>query len=169
MTKEFEQKIKKVREEAQAPYKTRIMIHRMKQILAQPKKEDTLEVKKKVEQENKVFSEGLEAVASIGESTFAVSTPRRFNDWARHNDLRNENSYFGIDRKEWNKKVPIERDGKFFVPYEEFSQTGYGAWHIGSAISGIKAQGRDILIINTPRNRRFLFKEVKQEELEKRI
>jgi len=169
MTEIFEQKIKKVREEAQAPYKTRIMLHKMKQILAEPKKEDNFEVKKKTEQENKVFSEGLEAVASIGESTFAVSTPRRFNDWARHNDLRNEESDFTIDRKDWNKKVPIERDGKFFVPYEEFSKTGYGAWHIGSAISGIKAQGRDILIINTPRNRRFLFKEVKKEELENKV
>jgi hypothetical protein len=168
MPKPFAEKIKKVREEAQEPVKNQIMMFRMKKLLSEtPKKpeEKTLEEKNKEKETEKIFSQGLEAVASIGESTYAVSTRKRFDDWASHHNLKHE--YGMVDRKEWNKDEPIERNGKFFVPEEEFKAHGYGAWHIGSKIDEVRKEGKDVFIIDAPRNRRFLFKEVKRTEAEK--
>jgi len=169
MAQVFAEKLKKVREEAQIPYKTQIMVHKLKRIMQEPVKTEAEKkaFQEKSKQEDKILSEGLSAVASIGESTFAVSTQKRFRDWAEHKGLRHEE--FSVDRKDWNKKEPFQRDGKFFVPYEEFRQTGYGAWHIGGAIDGLRQQGRDVLIVDGSRNRRFLFKEVKPSELEKKV
>jgi len=168
MTKIFQEKIKKVREEAQTPYKTQIMAYKIKKLLAEPiKVEKTFEEKKKEKKTEKILSEGLEAVASIGESTFAVSTRKRFKDWAEHKGLRHEE--FWVDRKSWNKGEPIQKNGKFFIPHEEFKKVGYGAWHISSEIDKLKAEGRDVLVVEGQRNFRFLFKEAKKGELEKKI
>jgi hypothetical protein len=147
------------------------MVHRLKRIMIEPAKseEEKKVFKQKTKEEEKIFSEGLEAVASIGELNYAVSTPKRFREWARSNKLKYEDSSFTIDRKSWNNKEPIEEGGKWWIPVEEFRQTGYGAWHIGSRIDDVKKEGRDVFIINTSRNRRFLFKEAKPSELEAKI
>ena len=169
MPQTFQQKIERVKQEAQEPYKARIMLHHLKRVMEgvkTPKEQETF--KEKSKEENKILSEGIEAVGSLAEIGYAVSTPRRFGDWARHNDLMHETDVF-VDRKSWNKKEPITRNGKTFVPYEEFRQTGYGAFHIGSAIKGIQSQGREALILDAPRNRRFLYKETKLSDLEKII
>ena len=167
MAQAFAEKIKKVRHEAQEPVKSQIAFFRMKKLLSEtPKKpeEKTLEEKRKEEETEKIFSQGLEAVASIGESTYAVSTRKRFDDWASHHNLKHE--YRWVDRKAWNKDEPIEKDGKFFVPEEEFKAHGYGAWHIGSKIDEVRKEGKDVFIIDAPRNRRFLFKEIKSVPIE---
>lgn len=172
MAKTFKEKLEKVKEEAKIPFKTKIMVHQMRKIMTMPKLETEEEKKAFKEQqkrESKIFKEGLEAVGHIAEMGHAVSTPRRFGLWAEEKELRHETSDWTIDRKAWNKDEPIQRNGKWFIPHEEFKQTGYGAWHIGSRIDELKREGRDVLIIDTPRNRRFLFKEAKAGELEKKV
>lgn len=142
----FRKQMKKTIDDAVNPYKTKIMVHKMKSIIAN---------KPVHPEENKLLSEGLEAVASIGESTFAVSTPRRFRLWATEKRIPFRDD--SVDRKAWNKKQPTFFGNEEFEPVEEFRQHGYGAWHIGSAISELKKEGRDVFIVNAPRNRRFLF------------
>jgi hypothetical protein len=142
----FRKQMKKTIDDAVNPYKTKIMVHKMKSIIAnKPVHPD----------ENKILSEGLEAVASIGESTFAVSTPRRFRLWATEKRIPFRDDF--VDRKSWNKKQPTFFGTEEFEPYAEFKQHGYGAWHIGSAISELRKEGRDVFVVNAPRNRRFLF------------
>ena len=167
----FAEKIKKVREDAQAPYKTQIALFQMGKILTEPikpAKEKTAEEVKKEKEESKILSEGLEAVASLGEISYAVSTPKRFSEWAEHNKLHHE-EWDMIDRKDWNKNSPIKVGDEYFIPVEEFSQHGYGAWHIGDRINGLQKEGREVLIVDTRRNRRFLFKKAKKEELERKL
>jgi hypothetical protein len=90
----------------------------------------------------------------------ATSTPHRFEQWATKYGYRNE--FFDVDRQSWNKGEPIEREGKLFYPYDEFRQTGYGAYHIGSKISELKREGRELIIVNSSRNRRFLYATAKK-------
>lgn len=153
----FEQKLEKVKKEAETPYKTRIMVHRMKQILTEPPKteKEKREFKEKVKEEEKIFSAGLEAVKSLAEIGHAVSTPKRFQKWADLYGYKIE--FWDIDRKSWNKGEPIDRDGKLYYPYIERKQTGYGAYHIGSDISTLKKEGRELLVVDSRRNRRFLY------------
>lgn len=162
---DFKTEIERVRKEAQAPFKTQIMVHQFKKLLDMPKLEtpqQKTQWKAQQEHESKIFSQGLEAVASIGESTFAVSTPKRFEKWAKEKGISQETD-LDIDRKAWNKREPFVFGGKEFLPVEEFRQHGYGAWHIGSRIDEIRREGLEPFVVDARRNRRFLFKERKAE------
>jgi hypothetical protein len=167
MAKSFAQKLEQVKEEAKAPYKAQIMFHHLKRIMAEPPKTEAEKkaFQERTKEESKILSEGLEAVGHIAEMGHAVSTPRRFGLWAEEKGINHDYNVF-IDRKEWNKKKPIEMGGKWWIPAEEFRQHGYGAWHIGSAIDEIKKEGRDVFVVDGQRNCRFLFKEAKARELE---
>jgi hypothetical protein len=168
MAKSFAQKIEQVKEEAKAPYKAQIMFHHLKKIMAEPPKTEAEKkaFQEKTKEESKILSEGLEAVGRLAEIGFAVSTSKRFGEWAEHKGIKHDYNIF-IDRKDWNKGKLIEMDGKWWIPAEEFKQTGYGAWHIGDRINRLQKEGRDVFVLDAPRNRRFLFKEAKAGELEK--
>ena len=113
-----------------------------------------------IEDKNRIIREGLSALTSINESCHAVSTKKRFRDFTEgnglecierdcnHSDLRD--GFFLVNSDSYRK----------FELLEEFRQTGYGAWHIGSVIEEVRKQGKNILIINGRRNRRFLLKEI---------
>lgn len=164
MAKTFAQKIEQVKEEAKAPYKAQIMFHHIKRMMAEPPKTEAEKkaFQEKTKEESKILSEGLEAVGSLAEIGFAVSTPRRFGEWAEHKGIKHDYNIW-VDRKDWNKGKPFEKGGKWWIPAEEFRQTGYGAWHIGSRIDGLKKEGRDVLVFDAPRNRRFYSKRRKRE------
>ncbi len=112
-------------------------------------------------EQTQIVREGISALNSIDESCNAVSTKKRFIDFSERKGLelierdfnwRNlEDGFFLINSEEYRK----------FELLEEFKQTGYGAWHIGSRISTLIERGEHPLIINGRRNRRFLLKEVK--------
>lgn len=104
------------------------------------------------EDKREILMDGLSALASIKGSCHAVSTKNRFNQFCKNNSVE----YIERDFNWRDLKEGFEFDGREFEFYQEFRQTGYGAWHIGSAIDGVREKGKNILIINGRRNRRFL-------------
>jgi len=124
---------------------------------------DKKEQEKKLErfkEDKKIMSEGISALGSLMEITHAVSTEKRFQEWTDKFGYRNEE--WDVDRKSWNKGEPVEREGELFYPHEEFRKRGYGAYHIGSEISQLQKEGRKLLIVNSSRNRRFLYATAKK-------
>jgi hypothetical protein len=109
------------------------------------------------EEKADIIRDGLDALASISESCHAVSTKRRFETFAQDHSI----PFF--DREFFDRKEDFFFEDKRFQVVGEFRQHGYGAWHIGSRISDLKKQGREILIIDVCRNRRFLLAEVQDE------
>jgi len=103
-------------------------------------------------EDQQIISEGLSALASINESCHAVSTKNRFRDFCCEKEIR----CLETDLNFSDLKEGFDFGDQQFDLYEEFRQTGYGAWHIGSAISELRKQGKNILIINGKRNRRFI-------------
>ena len=111
-------------------------------------------------EKQQIIQDGISALSSITESCNAVSTPKRFFDFAdrrglelierdfNHNDLKD--GFFLVNSDSYRK----------FEFLEEFRKTGYGAWHIGSRIGDLIERGETPLIINGRRNRRFLLKEI---------
>src|SRR3990167_7750236 len=115
----------------------------------------------KMKQERtQILRDGLSALASINESCNAVSTKREFLEFTESRGLELiERDFNWKDLKDGFYLVNSEEYRKFAL-VEEFRQTGYGAWHIGSRISGLQERGKKVLIINGKRNRRFLLKEI---------
>lgn len=111
-----------------------------------------------IKKSQKIISEGVKAIGSMMSIQHAVSTALRFEKWADERGIISRQQDL-IDRQAWNKGEPIFFGGKNLYPVTEFKQTGYGAWHIGSEINKKVREGKQILIINTRRNRRFLYAE----------
>jgi len=114
-----------------------------------------------IQDKSRIIQEGLSALASINESCHAVSTKKRFRDFTEGKGLECiERDFNRSDLRDGFFLVNLDSYRKFEL-LEEFKQTGYGAWHIGSRISELREKGETPLIINGRRNRRFLLKEIK--------
>lgn len=101
-----------------------------------------------------LIMEGLAAMQSLNEITRAVSTKKRFQNWAEQNRVKHIEMSYKPDNVMFH-------EGKKFELAEIRKMKGYGAYHIGSDIDRICEQGLEPLIVDCPRNRRFIFKEAK--------
>ena len=109
----------------------------------------------KIKENKRIMEEGFSALASLTEVSHAVSTQKRFREFAeKHGYDAIESS---VNRDDWNKARPFFYNGKNYFPYQEFKQSGYGAYHIGSTLEELKSKGRTPLIVDGNRNMRFVF------------
>jgi len=109
----------------------------------------------KIKENKRIMEEGFSALASLTEVSHAVSTQKRFREFAeKHGYDAIESS---VNRDDWNKARPFFYNGKNYFPYQEFKQSGYGAYHIGDALDTLKSKGRTPLIVDGNRNMRFVF------------
>jgi len=114
---------------------------------------------KEYKQENEILSDGLTALNSLFEENHAVSTPKRFGEFAEKHGITHLNKD-SVGNELWFAY-------KEFTRYAERKQTGYNARHISSIINGLKNKGSSVVIVDLPRNKRIIFGE--KSILEKKV
>ena len=107
------------------------------------------------EENARILLEGISALNSLYEISHAVSTPKRFGSWADRKNITHI-------KEESRPDDIIYRKRKKFKLVEIRKMKGYGAYHVGSDIQRILDLGLEPLIIDCPRNRRFIFQEVRE-------
>lgn len=91
---------------------------------------------------------------SLAREAYTISTPNRFRSFCLEDQIKH------VEKDYLETKECIIHEGKVFEFYAIRKQTGYSAKHVSSIIDGIRDQGREVLIIDLPRNIRKIFASV---------